>query len=200
MGACNFIHSIVAESATAGFDYLIEEANVNYGMESYNGSINTCSIGRRTLRFDKVNETNRKKAMKHIEDNNNGRKWSADYVDLGVLRYDVITVKKKNVDYKADFKLMYAVVKKRNDESVKVRNAFKTKTEADKKAVELTLKTGKEHVVVKEYVNIERNGGTVCTDTYIETKSYKTKPNLKPMPNRRVVELHEYLFYGWASC
>lgn len=200
MGACSFTHTVISESPGFGFDSLVEEANYSHGVESYNGSINTCSMGRCTKKFDKANDTNRKKAYQHIREDENGQKWRADYIDVGVVRYDVITVKKKNVDYKAEFKLMYAVVKKHSNDIASSKNAFKTKTEADKKAVELTLKTGKEHAVVKEYVNIARAGGTVCTDVYTETKSYKTRPNLKPLPNRKIVEIHEYIFYGWASC
>lgn len=199
MGACSFTKRISAESAEIGFDLLVKEADIKYGIESYNGSINTCCMGVCTLKLDKVNDTNKKKAYSHIKDKGNGSKFIASYVDLGVVSYRVITVKKRNVDYKAKFKLMFIVVNNCCKSVLRSKYKFDTKTEADKKAMEFTLETGDNHSVSKEYVNLLETG-TLCTETYSNCKHYKTKPNLKPMPNRKIIEIHEYIFYGWASC
>lgn len=76
---------------------------------------------------------------------------------------------------------------------------FATKTEADKKAVELTLNSGVEYSVTKEY-NLVNNSKNEVTRCEISTKAYKSKPNLKAIPDRKIVPVKKYIFFGWASC
>ena len=83
MGAINFSNEAKAKTAGEAYDYLVEEALYEHGHNPYNGTISTCDIGRCTLSFAKYNEKNRDKAYEHIEKNDWGSKWVADYVDLG---------------------------------------------------------------------------------------------------------------------
>ena len=201
MGATNLIHEIKARNPQKAFDALVAEANEDYGTAPYNGSINTCSLGRCTKTFDKFNDTNMKKAMQHINDRGNGEKWEADYVEVGVSHYLVTTIKKKNVDNASkELRMMYGVyIDSGLFNYSYTGKAFKTKTEADKYAMEQTLKTNKNHIVKKEYIALD-NKDCIVSKTYKEMKKYKTKPNLKPMPNRKVEPIKQYIFYGWASC
>lgn len=201
MGATNFIHEIKGRTPKEAFDYLIAEANQEYGTSPYNGSINTCDMGSCKKRFDKFNETNMKAARKFIDDNDYGHKWTADYVEVGISHYLVTTVKKVNEDGASKkLKMMYAVHYESDWRNCRYTGkAFKTKTEADKYALEQALKTGCQHFVKKEYVALDDKDGIV-SKTVIETKKYKTKPNLKPLPNRKIEPVKQYIFYGWASC
>lgn len=201
MGAKNFEHLILAYNAGRAFNRLVEDAEYESGHDDYNGTISTCSMGKCTLKFDKYSATNQKKAEQHVEKNDWGRKWFADYVDLGAVEYHVLTVKKRPVGKTAPSYKMKFVVKRCPEDYLGepiVVQSFNTKTEADQFALEQTLKKTDPHKVVKEYV-LEK-GEACLTETYIETKVYKSKPTLKPMPNRKIVALHKYLFYGWASC
>lgn len=206
MGATNFSHKIDARNAREAFDKLIAEANQEYGTASYNGSINTCSMGGCKLKLDKVNETNLKKANKFIDDNDYGEKWTADYVDVGVKEYLVTTIVKKASDkptlsYIPKLKMQYCIYTSSFAEGASYFGEhFDTKTEADKRAMTLALKENKEYTVRKEYVNINPKANSIVTKIEREYKTYKSKPNLKPLPNRKVEEIHTYIFYGWASC
>lgn len=200
MGATNFLHEIEAYSAREGFDMLIADANQRHGTESYNGSINTCSMGGCTLRFDKHTKTNEQKGYKHIEDKDYGNKWEADYVDLGIIGYDLVSVKKQKVEYGAEFKLKFVVVKLNFFSEEPTKYFYDKKTDADAKALELSLSSDCNYGVKKEYVNVKKNGTTFCTKIVKEVKRYKTKPNLKDMKNKKLHAVHKYIFYGWASC
>lgn len=202
MGVITFKHFIEDYSAKEAFNRLVADALYEKGHDRYNGTISTCDLGRCTLKFDEYSPTNKEKIYKHLYDRDGGEKWVADYVDLGPIEYHVLTVKKRPVSKEAPkYKIKFSVkratwIDGRRREFLTVKS-FKTKTEADQFALEQTLKTLEEHQVIKEYV-LEK-GNDCLTETYIEKKVYKSKPTLKPMPNRKVVALHKYLFYGQAS-
>lgn len=205
MGATNFSHQVDARTAEEAFGKLIDEANQEYGTASYNGSINTCSIGGCKLRLDKVNDTNIKKANKYIEDKDFGEKWTADYVDVGVKEFLVTTIVKKPVDKPTisnipKWKMQYCIYTSHWDGASYFGEHFDTKTEADKRAVTLSLKNNVEYTVRKEYVNVNAKSNSMVTKIEREMKTYKSKPTLKPLSNRKVEEIHTYIFFGWASC
>ena len=53
-------------------------------------------MGRERLSFEKYSQSNEKKAEIFIKKNDSGTKWVADYIDLGVLHYEITTFKKKH--------------------------------------------------------------------------------------------------------
>ena len=193
MGATNFIHEIKARNPKEAFEELIAAAN--------NGSINTCDLGRCTKKFDKFNDTNMNKAVKYIQDNGYGEKWTANYVEVGISHYLVTTVKKKNVEeVSKKLRIMYTVYSSNVFSGYcYTGKIFKNKTEADKYAVEQTLKDDEVYIVKKEYVALD-NKSNIVSKTYKEVKTYKTKPKLKSLPNRKIEAVKQYIFYGWASC
>lgn len=196
MGAKEFANDVFSISAKEGFNYLVSEAIYEKGNDRYNGTISTCELGSCKLRFPKYLESNKKKAYDFI-DKNNSAKHIANYIDLGVFHYQVVTVKKVTLKNPPSYKLSY-VVKAGVLEPVIVKS-FDNKTKADDYAVELQLKNPERtYRVTKEYVLVK--GSSIVTEIKTETKVYKSKPNLKPMKNRVIQEVHKYIFYGWASC
>lgn len=193
MGAQSFIHTIESESARNGFVTLTEDATMRYGNGAYNGSINTCSMGRCKRSYDVYSEKNEREAYRYIESVQNGEKWYADYIDLGVAYYLIRTVKKVNKEYTAVYRQKFVVV----DYDGKMLHTADTKPEADKKAIELRLQ-GKPVMVKKMQVKL--SGNDVVAEFKVEEKRQKTKPNLKQADNRVVIPIHKYIFFGWASC
>lgn len=201
MGAESFIHEIEAKTARAAFDILTQQANESYGTEPYNGTINTCSMGSRTLKFDNFSAKNLDEAYKHINKLENGEKWQADYVDVGVSNYVVTTIKKVNVTgEKPIYKMQYCIYGHSNLGDFFTGYHYDTKTEADKIAIEFALKDSNEYRIKKEYTNTNKKANGIVSEIIIQNKSYKTKPKLKPLPNRKCEEVHTFIFYGWASC
>ena len=199
MGATNFVEEAMGFSAEECFGMLCGEAIYENGNDSYNGTISTCSLGSKRLSFSKYSKANEKKAYDYINKEENGQKWSADYIDLGVVEYEVITYKKKHTGNTPEYKMKYTVKIGYFDDITSVRS-FDTKKEADDYAIMYAVKNGINTRIrtVKEYVLI--NGEDTTTMIEVESKTYKSKPKLKPMPNRTIREVHKYLFYGWAAC
>lgn len=201
MGATNFVEEIkTTKSVREAFNMLVSEYEKEYGDRSYNGTISTCGLGSCKLSFKTYSESNYKKAMKYIKDNDYGDKWQADYIDLGVIGHQVITVKKVTQKNKPEFKLRYIVCSENEwYEPIHTKYYYAAKTIADKKAMELTLDTGVEHSVIKDYVLINNSKNEV-TRCEISSKTYKSKPSLKDMPGRKILPIKKYIFFGWASC
>jgi len=195
MGATEIVFLEEGYSIKEVYDSLVEEADVMDGIELYNGSINTCSLGGRTKRFDKFNKTNLKKAQKYIEDIDFGSKWIVDYIEFGVVGWDIIEVKKEVKTGKPKYEMKY-VVKSGNGE---IHKSFSKKTDADNFAMKKALKEDKTFYVEKDYVLV---GGSSLVTEINKTKrrhKSKTKPKLKPKSNRKVVPVYKYMIYGKAS-
>ena len=121
MGATNFVEEVTTTgSVQDAFDRLVSEYEREYGERAYNGTISTCSLGRCKLSFDKYSESNYKKAKNYISDNHYGSKWIADYIDLGVVGYKVIIVKKEILKNKPEYKLRFVISKYSNFEKLKL--------------------------------------------------------------------------------
>ncbi|MBN1040382.1 hypothetical protein DVW12_17020 [Clostridium botulinum] len=160
-----FIALAEGDKIRTAFDSIISEYERKYGEKSYDGTISICSLGSCKLSFDKYSESNYKKAQKYIIDNHYGNKWSAYYIDLGVVGYTVITVKKELLKSKPECKLKFVISTYKYFEKIQTNFNYSTKTEADEKALILTLEGGVEHIVSKEYV-IANNSKSDCSRFY----------------------------------
>ena len=205
MGICRCIHLKEGYNVKDVFNELVEEKRREYGEDYYNGKISNSCLGSKKMSFDKYNKTTEKKAYTFVEkDIDNGEKNCAKYIDLGVVEYHLLTVKKKNIAsekpvYKMKFVVDVEEIYYLRNMATNVKNKpFDNKSDADKYAMEQTMKTLLPHKVTKEYV-LEK-GQSDLTETYIERKVYKSKPKLKDMSNKKLLELHKYLFYALASC
>lgn len=192
MGANAFIETIKAYDARSGFNNLVEHAINTHGADSYNGTISTCEFGSCKKKFANYSEKNRKEAYEYIESVDNGSKWDADYIDLGVVEYTLVKPVKKSYENSPKYKLKYVVEDFRGTKI----DSFITKTEAIDKASELATKNMCDYRVTKDYDLVE--GNNLLVRCSYETKSYKTKPKNIPK-NSMLKEVHEYIFFGWAS-
>jgi hypothetical protein len=199
MGACGFCEHIEGYNAGECFDRLVSDAISEYGNDPYNGTISTCSMGRVKTISKKYSNAVNEKAMKMIQDEDYGRKWVASVLDLGVVGYDIISITKKapTTKTKAKYVQKYAVIRD-EERGEKVIASFDSKTEADEKAIKLTMDNPlKTYFVAKRPVNINNGDDTV---TNIIVKRERREKPLKPNKNRIVKEVHKYIFYGLAAC
>ena len=204
MGAISFVEAINASSAREGFNKLVKEAIYSHGNDSYNGSISTCSLGRITKLADKYTKSVEKKAWKKIEAEDNGVKWEARCLDLGIVGYEIISAKKiaPKTQEKAKFVTKFVVCHNAYPGVSDVKY-FNTKTEADNYAMEMSLKgSGEsgEYFVVKKPVNIEKSGSEVVSEFEVTKVRKTSKPKTTSKANQKVVEIHKYIYYGWAAC
>lgn len=199
MGAQPFTHLIEGSNPSECFERLVNDAIYEYGNDSYNGTISTCTLGRMTVLADKYSDTVLKRARKKVNDDENGDKRVATVLDLGVVGYDIVTAKKVPVKAKekAEYRTKFVVLKEAYDSS-KVIATKETKTEADEYAISQALKEPNfDYRVAKRPVKINK-GSEYLTDIEISVKRVKTKPKKAPK-NAVVSEAHKYLFYGWAA-
>jgi len=173
---------------------LVEEAEYVSGVGSYNGTISTCSLGGCTLRFDKFTKTNLKKAEKFVEERGLGQKGRVNFVDFGIVGWDIIEVKKEVKKATPKYESKY-IVRNSNGEN---EASFNKKTDADRYAVQRALEGIGRYYVEKGYVLVD--GDSVVTETVRTVKRHKsiTKPKLVEKENRLVKPVYKYLIYGLA--
>lgn len=202
MGACDFIHTAVGFSASEEFNKLVAAAEYEDGHEGYNGTISTCSLGRVTKFSDVCTPAVEKKAYKYIREHGNGEKWIASVLDLGVVCYEQISVKKIPPSYRvqAKYQQRFVVVKVpyNHDDRERYVADFASKPEADAYAMKKTLEDpDTEYTVHKRPIIV--NGGTDTVTLFkIEKRELKMRP--KTVKAGAVLkEKHKYVFYGLAS-
>lgn len=195
MGAQFFEHTIISTSATEAFKYLINEANEEYGTASYNGSINTCEMGRSTMTFTEYSKENEQKARDYIKEHD-GEKWVASYIDLGAVYYQKRDIKVKLIksNVKPVYETKYCVFEDKFGMSDKVFFSSKLKKEAIEYAKKEAVRTGHSLFVIKDRILVK--GKEDCSEVIAICKKLDKKP--KDMTN--VIAYHKYIFYGWASC
>ncbi len=196
MGAVSFQKTAVAPTAGEGFDELVEEARYERGHSGYSGAISTCSLGRVTKTFKTYDNDNRAVAREHIRKLDNGEKYRADVVDLGVKYYILRKVEVVTKETTAKYKQQFAVCDFDGVLRPTKKHVFDKKTDAVKCAVEEAL-SGKENIMVKK-MPILMNGCDVATEVRITEEKHDTKPK-KSGKNCEIVEMHEYIYYGWAA-
>lgn len=194
MGAQAFTHEVVAKNAKEAFLALVEDADQEYGTRSYNGSINTCQMGSCKKTFDICNKENLKKAYEFIDEKDNGSKWTADYIKMGVDHYELYETKKESVTPNVKYELQYCVHEMFRDTTLA---HSKTKKEAVEIAEKMALKNGVSLVVDKEYVAV--SGNARAAKITVKKTELKTAP--KKLKDNTICEpFYRFIFYGWASC
>lgn len=191
MGAVSFIQWIDAENPREAYEKLTEDARREYGYDSYNGTISTCSMGRERRSFNAHNKDVEKKVYEYIRSVGNGEKWVADYVDGGVVFYvtrtPIVTKKEVTSVYRQKFVVLDLMG---NIPRPMKQHIFDKKTDALNKCKELAISTGGDYQVAKRPVRLEGNDVAAT----VEVKEQRTsKPKKGSIPFRR------YYFYGWAA-
>ena len=206
MGLIDFVLTKSAETVNEAFNSLYSETLCQKDGNSDKDKGIPYHLSDCTLKFDKYLAINETKARQHIKKVGNGQKNKVHYVDLGVMYYEVLEVKTRNLSkqtpkYRRRYVVSYhdpfqqgipAEVKRYLPKTMD----FVTKLEADKLAVELAFKTKRQFNVKREYV-LEA-GQPLLSETYVETKCYRKKPSFKEMENKKITPIHKYMFYGWA--
>lgn len=195
MGAQSFYHTIEAYSPQQAFQMLYDDAVYERGNDPYSGTIATCGLGSCQKTFSTYKPENIEEANAIINRLEYGQKWRADFIDLGVVETQEITVKKNVKPYTADYKFLYGVYFSHTDKLVSSRATFKTKGEADNHAIALTL-DGKDVQVRRRPVN-QKGNDVVSTFEIIQKKTNKRTTKKK---NTVIKEKHKYIFFGWAAC
>lgn len=206
MGAVDIITFGEGTNYKDVFNQLVQEAIYEYGNDSYNGTISTCRIGNYSCEkfADVYSPSIEKKAYKIARDRiDDMAKCDCEAFDLGVIRYEIIKVKKSlpKINKVAIYKQQYAVIKIDGNGKESVVKSFETKKIADDYAVKLAFanvgKNMETYFVAKRPVNIN-NGNDKVTEFKLEIKKQKSKP--KTVPKGCIVnEIHRYLFYGLAA-
>lgn len=168
--------------------------------DSYSGDWNTCSDIGKTIKYaDKFSESVKKrffsdKHWKEIEDKTN--KWESTVWDLGVVGYEVWSVKKVTPKNKVSpqYKTMFVVTDDYGRSTIK---HFDKVTDANIFAKRYTLEKGKVCSVLKTHVLVKGNEKTA--DFELVKKTYKSKPkNIKA--DCKLREIHYYYVSAFASC
>ena len=194
MGAQSFCLTVDATDARTAFETLFEDAIYDRGHDKYNGTISTCSMGCCKLSFDKFVASNTKKAEKLIRELDNGEKWVAHNIDLGVTGYTQTTAKKVPRTANAQYAWKFKVINCETGKMVDSRAYFDTKEEARKKAIACAEKGLWVAVTNKEKILI--SGSNVMEEYHPETKALARKP--KKMTSS-MKAIHRYIFFGWAA-
>lgn len=195
MGAMRFCVVENGRNASEVFDRLAEEARLEYGNDSYNGTISTCSLCEKPSKtYSTYSAKVEDEAYRFIESQNYGEKWVANYIDLGVCGYELVEIKRKGRKSDAKFQMMYNIY----NESGKIVGSEKIKASAEHKAMEYALKAD-EQVIIKKEQTAVRGDSRVC-DVAIERKFFEKKPRIPRAPGKELVAIHKYMFYGLAAC
>lgn len=200
MGATFFENAVFAENPEKAYDILTEDAINQYGRDSYNGTISTCcGYLRSKLSFDTYSKTNENKAEKYINKHMDDMgKRDCEYIDLGVVQYDIIKTTKKKVDKKKPvFKKRFVVYCESFMGNNKRKKSFDKISDAEQFAFAQKMKNSDWDVVIKnEYVLIDGNNVVETIETTVTQKKSRPKSVGK---NTVVKEIHKYLFYGWGA-
>lgn len=208
MGACGISKTVETTDIKKVWEELHNNASSRWTGDycddaAYSGDWNTVSLGKIKKVLDKYSESKAKSYLKK-----NGEKlWDDLYkrdsitLDLGVTGYEVWSVKKvlpkdkKTPKYEQKFVVYHLGGNWGNEEIVDA--TCKTATEANDKAMKLTMENDKYYHVKKARILIS---GTEETAAFkIEKKVYKSKPkNVKK--GSVLKEVHKYHIMGMASC
>ena len=201
MGACGVSRIVEGTDVEEIWDAIVKDCIREYGEDSYNGTFSTTRLCGKIKSFPKCTKSVEKEAraiVTRMFKNDEVRKWQSYYIDLGVTGYLVTQVKKETVKADDKFRLKYCVIKEaefsRDDRVIK---SFATKKEADDKMLSVALKEHGSYHVERRYVNEGKS--PVTTRCKVSNKIYKSKPKLKAMDNRKIEEIHKYLFFGMAA-
>ena len=209
MGACGISKTVETTDIKKVWSELHERASDRFIGEdycddaAYSGDWNTVSLGKIKKILDKYSESKAKAYLKK----NGDKIWDSLYkrdsitLDLGVTGYEVWSVKKffqrtkKTPKYEQKF-VVYHLGGNWGREEI-VDATCKTATEANTKAMKLTMDNDKYYHVKKARVLVS---GTEETATFkLEKKTYKSKPkNVKK--GSVLKEVHKYHIMGMASC
>lgn len=202
MGACSIENTVVCSR-----DFLTDSRinSWSHSDDSYSGDWNTCCNLRKVVKvFDKCTDANlkkwntQKKYIKMYEDAlDDLPKRECMAFDLGVVRYEVWSVKKqKNTAKKPTYKTLYAIYKyDRSGREIEMTSK-ETQSEADKYVSKFVLENDTSAFWRKTKVLV--SGKEENADFFTVKKVYKSKP--KTVKSGTILrEIHKYHVIGMAA-
>ena len=199
MGSTTFYKEIESDTIRNAFDKMMDDIHRYHGCDYYNGYGGAAYLGRCVLTFDKFTNNNQKKASERIKkyfEDEEGNKNYLDCIDLGIVGYQVTTVKKQNNTSKNStpkFKKMY-IVRSGNYNDDKVLFSSEDK----KKAEDEMLRVATRYPHARCVVGYELVAGNdVLSTVSVKRVMHKSKPS-KVAANATVMALHKYIFFGWV--
>ena len=200
MGATNFAIEWTGTDYEQGFRRLANEAEREYGWDSYNGTISTTRLSRTRPHkiADRYTKTADKRAEAYLEKVDYGRKWETQVLDLGITGYEISKfVKVPHTKADAQFQTRYVAYA----DSYEI-GTYKTAAEA-RAALEDAIarpRYSKTRYFHAEKKSVKVAGKSTTTCAYErQTRVTKTKPKTTPK-GATVTPIHKFVFYGWASC
>lgn len=195
MGANSFFVTGTGKSAEEVFDALVKEAVYERGNDSYNGTISTCRLYRRPMKvYDSYDAKNKDEAYDFAVARDFGQKWTAYYIDLGVIGYELIEVKREKKKSDAEFHMMYNVY----NYSGKRVASEKVKAAAESAAMKYSVEHNENTFIQKEPTRA--SGSCLVCNVSVSRKFYEKKPRAPRAPGKELVAIHKYAFYGLAAC
>lgn len=195
MGAVGFYKTVEGFDVNDAFETIKRADQYENGHNYYSGTIGSCSLGKMVKSYDKFSEKNSKDAQKIIDSLDGGRKCIADVIDLGVVCYVIRSVGETKKEYTANEKKLYVVCDSDGIIRPIKKHSFKNKKDARADAKNLTL-NGHPDIFV-DYKTIKIDGNSTISEYHIlETKTQKKPKNIKE--GTKVLELHKYIFFGFA--
>lgn len=189
MGGC-FIKQVVDAPKDSITSAVINSWSERH--DSYSGDWNTCSsVGKRIKFQDKyygvLKAADRKRFDKIIDEE--VKKWTSTVIDMGIVGYDIIKVKKAAKKSTAKFERKYVV---KNETSNNVKD-FKSAKDAKVFAEAESIKTGLSHWISIEYV---KSGSSVVCECVVTKKRVTRKLT---RANVHFQEIHKYVVAAIAS-
>lgn len=190
MGACSFCEIAEAKDVVTAYCQAVEKAEAYYGYrEGYSGAINStgyCGTVYLPNATEKYSEKNYKTAQKLAQEELDYLdKRDCKSIDLGIVGYDIITVKKEKS--KTSPKLTFNIYTATKDRPVATKDNVK---DAEAEALRLAEKNNCDYFVRKEYVN------STVTHIVVTRKRQASKPKGK---NVKYETIHRYYFFGIAA-
>lgn len=194
-----FEKRIEARSPKEAYDGLIEEAFEECGTGDYNGTISTCNgYSKSALSFDKYSQDNEKEVRKYLHNKDDIGEGECQYIDLGVVRYELTKIIKKKAKkekpvYKKKFVVYWATFSTIDGQNKKYFNIL---ADAEKFAFEKRVEISYGNVFIKKE-DVLIKGEDVVETFEKEVELVQTPPKNIPK-NTAIKEIHKYLFFGWA--
>lgn len=196
MGAQSFINETVGYSVREAFDELVSTAQREWGTDSYNGTISTCTLGRVTKFASTCTPKVEKDAYNWLRAHYDSfDKWTAKCLDCGIVQWEILTPVKAPIGTPspAKYKTMYCV--QEDTYSPRPIKSFEKKSEATAFAKTNAAKYNG-LVITRQPVLI--SGESLIEAWETKKRVVKKKPAKIPA-GATVKELHKYVFYGYAA-
>ena len=198
MGLESFITNVEGISAEEAFNKKVEEDKIIYGTDGFGSDLIACSLGENTFTFKEFDDNNIIKAERFISMERNGRDYIADYIDLGIARYELVEVIQNDKACNLKFELRYIITSDENSE-IPVDNVYyETIEAANDIAKKLAIDKGVNYKVRKKHVNVDKSINDVVTDIRVKVSEFRHKPDIEETSNIKIKEIHKYMFYGWG--